>query len=149
MKKICSCCGLERDVEEDFSWKYKDRGIRNTKCKYCQSQVSKQHYQKNKQSYIVRIHTRDEAIFIENRRKLAAYLVCHPCIDCGITDIRVLEFDHVHGIKRDNIARMIQVGCSWSTIESEIAKCEVRCVNCHRIQTIERGGFWRSFGNFI
>jgi hypothetical protein len=31
----------------------------------------------------------------------------------------------------------------WSTIAAEIAKCGVRCANCHRIQTIERGQWWR------
>lgn len=135
-------------MEDDFSWKYKDRGIRNTKCKYCQSQVSKQHYQQHKQSYIVRSHARDEIVLRENRCKLAEYLACHPCADCGITDIRVLEFDHVRGEKKGNISVMIRNSCSWATIEAEIAKCEVGCVNCHRIKTAERGGFWRSFDIF-
>ncbi len=149
MKKICTNCGEERDAEKDFSWKNKDRGIRNSRCKYCQSQVSKQHYQSNKQVYMARSHARDEVVLAENRHRLAAYLADHPCVDCGMTDIRVLEFDHVRGTKRGNIAMMLQRGrCSWATIEAEIAKCEVRCVNCHRIKTAERGGFWRSFGNF-
>ncbi len=148
MKQICTTCGEERNAEDDFSWKYKNRGIRNTKCKHCQSQVSKQHYQKHKLSYMVRSHARDEVVLRENRRKLAAYLACHPCVDCGITDIRVLEFDHVRGTKRGDIAGMMQLSCSWSTIEAEVVKCEVRCVNCHRIKTAECGGFWRSWGNF-
>ncbi len=37
MKKICLGCGEERDAEQDFSWKYKERGIRRTRCKFCQS----------------------------------------------------------------------------------------------------------------
>lgn len=130
-------------MEDDFSWKYKDRGIRNTKCKCCQSQVSKQHYQRHKHSYIVRSHARDEIVLRENRCKLAEYLACRPCVDCGVTDIRVLEFDHVRGEKYENISRMIQ-SSSWKAIEAEIAKCEVRCANCHRIKTVERGQWWRA-----
>jgi deoxycytidylate deaminase len=97
MKKICPGCGKERDCEQDFNWKYKVRGIRHSRCRYCMSQVSKQHYQDNKQSYMARIHARDKEILQDNRGKLAAYLTDHPCIDCGQTDIRILDLDHVRG----------------------------------------------------
>jgi hypothetical protein len=143
MKKICTGCGMERDAEQDFSWKHKDRDIRHTRCKFCQSQVSKQHYKDNKQSYINRVRTREIQAIEDCQRKLAEYLASHPCIDCGQTDIRVLEFDHVRGKKSDNISRMLGVGYSWATIEAEIAKCDVRCVNCHRIKTGKEGGSWR------
>lgn len=143
MKKICPGCNLERDAELDFSWKYKDRGIRNTRCRFCQSQISKQHYKNNKQSYFDRARVRETVVTEDNQKKLAEYLSCHPCVDCGETDIRVLDFDHVRGKKSDEVSRMMSTGCSWSTIEAEIAKCEVRCANCHRIKTIERSGSWR------
>jgi hypothetical protein len=79
----------------------------------------------------------------ENRQKLYIYLSKHPCIDCGETDLRVLEFDHLRGNKSANIARLLHNAVSWATIEKEIAKCEVRCANCHRIKTNERGNWWR------
>lgn len=143
MKKICPGCGEERDAELDFSWKYKDRGIRNTRCKSCQSRVSKEHYTNNKQSYIGRTRVREVLVTEDNRRKLAEYLSCHPCVDCGQTDIRMLDFDHVRGKKSSEISRMMNVGCSWLTIEAEIAKCEVRCANCHRIREGKKNGSWR------
>lgn len=127
MKKICPGCGQERDAEQDFNWRHKERGIRQTRCKYCQSQVSKQHYQNNKQSYFDRVRIREVLVIEDNQKRLADYLRNHPCVDCGQTDIRVLEFDHVHGNKSNNIASMVGEGFSWSTIEAEIAKCEVRC----------------------
>ncbi len=143
MKKICPGCGQERDAEQDFNWRHKERGIRQTQCKYCQSQVSKQHYKNNKQSYFDRVRTREVLVIEDNQKRLVDYLRRHPCVDCGQTDIRVLEFDHVRGNKLNNIARMVGEGFSWSTIEAEIAKCEVRCANCHRIKTNERNGWWR------
>jgi hypothetical protein len=143
MKKTCSGCGEERDAEQDFNWKVKNRGLRQTRCKYCQSQVSKHHYKNNKQSYLDRTRTREVLVTEDNRRRIADYLSLNPCVDCGFTDIRVLEFDHVRGNKSNNIARMVRDGLSWSTIEAEIAKCEVRCANCHRIKTNERSGWWR------
>jgi hypothetical protein len=75
----------------------------------------------------------------ENRQRLYAYLSEHPCVDCGETDVRVLEFDHVRDNKSANIAGLLNNAVSWSTIEKEIAKCDVRCANCHRIKTNERG----------
>ena len=143
MKKICTGCGEERDSEQDFSWKDKGRGKRHTQCKYCQSFVNKQHYRNNKQLLVDRVRTHEVLVIEDNRRRLAEYLTRHPCVDCGCTDIRVLEFDHVQGRKSGNISRMVGLGYSWPTIEAEIAKCKVRCANCHRIKTSERSGSWR------
>jgi hypothetical protein len=145
MKKICIGCGEERDVEQDFNWKYKERGIRNTRCKYCQSELSKVHYRNNKQAYLARAHIRDVHVIDDNRRRIADYLSAHSCVDCGCADVRVLEFDHVHGEKSGNIARMVGEGYSWATIEAEIVKCEVRCANCHRIRESKKNGSWRHF----
>ena len=46
---------------------------------------------------------------------LLDYLSAAPCVDCGERDPVVLDFDHVG---------------------PEIARCEVRCANCHRRRTI-------------
>lgn len=72
----------------------------------------------------------------ENRWKLWAYLVDHPCIDCGETNPVLLEFDHNSGKnKRGDVSRMICDGYAWTTILTEIQKCSVRCANCHRLRT--------------
>lgn len=145
MKKICSGCSEERDVEQDFNWKVKNRGLRHTRCKYCQSLASKQHYKTHKQTYLERVRTREVRVIEDNQKRLAGYLSQHPCIDCGQSDIRVLEFDHVRGNKSNNIAWMVGKGSSWSTIETEIEKCEVRCANCHRIKECGKSRSWRHF----
>lgn len=80
----------------------------------------------------------------ENKHRLYDYLSSHSCVDCGNTDVRVLEFDHVRGSKEANITRLLGSAAPWEIIEAEIAKCEVRCTNCHRIKTSGRGGFWRN-----
>lgn len=78
--------------------------------------------------------------------RLRGYLVSQMaggCADCGTTDLRVLDFDHVRGIKIDNINRML-LYANLETLRSEVAKCEVRCKNCHAIATFRRlGGTWR------
>src|SRR5260370_8431284 len=138
MKKICSSCGEERDAEKDFSWRYKERGIRQPRCKYCQSEMSKLHYQNNKQAYNERTHSSKAQALTENRSRISSYLSTHPCVDCGQADIRLLEFDHVNGQKSRGIANLLTWGFNWSTIEAEIAKVEVRCATCHRIKPIYR-----------
>jgi hypothetical protein len=144
MKKVCTSCGLEREAEEDFRWEYKARGIRMTRCKYCQSELSKLHYKKNKQAYKDRSLLRKNQILIENKYRLYNYLSSHPCVDCGKTDIRIFEFDHVYGQKSGEISDLLRQGYNWSTIEIEMTKCEVRCANCHRIKTFQGAGSWRS-----
>ncbi|MFL5733498.1 MAG: hypothetical protein ACJ78Q_09880 [Chloroflexia bacterium] len=52
----------------------------------------------------------------------------------------VLEFDHVSGEKKGNISELALRYGSWETILAEIAKCEVRCANCHRRITAKRIG---------
>ena len=73
-----------------------------------------------------------------NRKFVESYLLSHPCIDCGNSDIRVLEFDHVRGEKLGNISHAVQRAWSIEKLKAEIDKCEVRCCNCHRIITINR-----------
>ena len=56
---------------------------------------------------------------IRNRHQLIEYLKDHHCIDCGESDIRVLDFDHVRGEKSFNIGTAItilQVGSGQTTI---------------------------------
>lgn len=79
-----------------------------------------------------------------NQRKVVEYLLSHHCVDCGESDMTVLEFDHVKGIKRNNVSTLIKDGYSWKSVQQEIDKCEVRCANCHRRRTSMNGLFFKS-----
>lgn len=63
------------------------------------------------------------------RAQIDEYLNAHPCVDCGETDIQVLQFDHVFGEKSFNITE--DAARAWAKVVAEIAKCEIRCANCH------------------
>ena len=56
------------------------------------------------------------------------YLLTHPCVDCGATDPVILEFDHRVPTHKD--CSVHQCG-NFAQREREIAKCDVRCCNCH------------------
>lgn len=60
------------------------------------------------------------------------------CIDCGYNEHGVaLQFDHI-GDKKQSVSNLIRSDYAWSTILKEIAKCEVRCANCHAVMTAYR-----------
>ena len=73
-----------------------------------------------------------------NKEYVNEYKQRHPCVDCGETDIKVLDFDHVRGTKRFNLADAVWSGYSVSAIRDEIYKCEIRCKPCHGRVTAER-----------
>lgn len=68
------------------------------------------------------------------KRKMMEFYKDHPCVDCGETDPRVLDFDHINN-KKHNISTLLRKEYSWDSILKEAAKCEVRCANCHRKKT--------------
>jgi len=76
------------------------------------------------------------------RYNLWMYYKAHPCVDCGESRPEVLELDHVRGEKFNDISTMITRRYAWTTILSEIAKCEVRCANCHRLRTARTFGWY-------
>jgi hypothetical protein len=69
------------------------------------------------------------------------FLKNHPCVDCGESDLIVLEFDHLTD-KSFAVAYGIR-NCNWDSVLAEIAKCDVVCANCHGRRTAQRRGYLR------
>jgi hypothetical protein len=63
------------------------------------------------------------------RSVVRGHLLTHPCVDCGETDLDVLEFDH-----REPRKKKFLVGRAPTPLlaRREIEKCDIRCANCHR-----------------
>lgn len=99
------------------------------------SAYQKKWYAENKEAHKQACNARRDRQVVENQKRIVEYLRRHPCVDCGETDIVVLQFDHVRGKKFKEIGRMM--ACSWKTIEREIAKCVVRCANDHTRRTLK------------
>jgi hypothetical protein len=70
---------------------------------------------------------------------LREYLKDHPCIDCGETNTILLEFDH-QGDKKFGIANAARTRVTIASLAAEVAKCHVRCANCHRRKTYKERG---------
>ena len=139
-QKRCCRCGEYKELAE-FNFKNRATGVLHTFCRGCQHAWNRAHYQRNKATYIANARRNTAVYQSENLRRLMDYLLKHPCIDCGERDPVVLDFDHRDpSMKRMEVSVLLQRAAGWSTIETEIAKCDVRCANCHRRRTaIQRG----------
>lgn len=68
----------------------------------------------------------------DHRDKLNCIKLERGCIDCGYKiNPSALHFDHKSN-KRFGLAQSMLY--SWDTILKEIAKCDIRCANCHAIR---------------
>ena len=141
-RKVCNHCGVEKD-EDEFNWRYKALGIRNSACRDCQHGHNKKYYEGDaKEKHLKQVKERTEAARDAAREYVYQYLLRHPCEICGEPDPRVLEFHHV-GAKDLAITRMVTGGWSIKRIQLEIDKCQVLCSNCHRRVTVEERGWFR------
>ncbi len=130
--KLCTGCKEEKEEREFHKDNASPDGLRY-RCKTCRSTEAKLYHKTYENTS--RRHRKQANVL-----KLVAYLKEHPCVDCGEDDIIVLEFDHLPEFeKKANISRLMDY--SWEIIAEEIAKCEVRCANCHRRKTAQRAGW--------
>ena len=136
--KQCSKCSLKKSLEEFGNNKSKKDG-KQPYCKVCGRETDRKHY-KNNSDRRSKIRQSNKNAISRNRQFVLDYLSTHYCIDCGESDPIVLEFDHLKD-KRKEVSKMVYEAYSIIQIENEIAKCEVRCANCHRRKTFERFGF--------
>ena len=140
--RVCSRCKKVLD-DIDFNWKIK--GIsRAYNCRKCSQEYIKSHYERNRKYYLEKAE--------RNRKKnrqacfeyLKTYLSQHPCVDCGEKDIIVLEFDHKEWKKkRANVGDLLANNATPNKLAREVAKCEIRCANCHRRKTMRENNSWR------
>lgn len=136
MKKCTKC--LIKKSDDSFSWKVKSKGRRSPVCKVCHKDYRDKHYLDNKDYYVDRAKEWKE----KERVRFYSWLKTQHCLDCGNSDFRVLDFDHINDDKSFNIAEKVG-NVTLETLMIEINKCEIVCANCHRIRTAERGDFYK------
>ncbi len=137
--KICSLCKVEKEKTE-FSFRIKDKNILQPHCKQCRKIIDFEFYKNNPQ--IKREKKERSKITKErNNNYLYQFLLNHPCVDCKESDPVVLDFDHLFD-KKGNVSEMAE-SVSLKTLKAEIAKCVIRCANCHRRKTAREFGYFK------
>ena len=126
--KECTRCGqIKRKVEFARDNRNTKSGIKSY-CKECDNKRPDKDTRK-----------------LRNKNFVYEYLHKNPCVNCGITDIRVLEFNHIKPGKVADVTDLMHRGVSIRRITEEIDKCEVRCRNCHKERTWEQNNYWKEF----
>ena len=134
--KYCSPCKQDKPLTEFAKHANRKDGFQSV-CKGCQSRYGKARYQDTKEAF----KERNKKLRIRNQVVVSEYLKGKKCADCPITNPVVLTFDHVRGKKLWTISDMVKHSWGLKTIFEEIAKCEIRCFNCHMIKdSLRRGG---------
>lgn len=140
--KTCRRCKKEKLSEKFHKDNRQPDGL-FIYCKKCRRFDSHEHYENNKVVIKKRVRKAVLRYRERNQKFLLEYLGKHPCVDCGESDVVVLEFDHIKGDKKKGVAKMVREGLSLQTIQKEIDKCEVVCANCHKKRTYSRANSYR------
>lgn len=139
--KRCAHCKELKDLTE-FAYSNKLLKTHQKHCRDCMRKFNRQSYERRSEKKKQEIEENRKAQREAIRQYIWDYLSTHPCVDCGESDPKVLEFDHVRGRKKSNIGNLATQGYSISSVRKEIAKCEVRCANCHRRKTADERGWY-------
>jgi len=138
--KKCTQCNETKDISEFY--KQKDRFT--SRCKSCIKANFKSKYDDDelfRQKKLANTAKQHENLRKSITMKILTILKETGCKDCGEKDPIVLDFDHIRD-KTLGVSRMVRNHTSWETIEAEIAKCEVRCSNCHRKKTAKERNYY-------
>lgn len=138
--KVCTDCQKLLPHEAFAKNASKSDGLQN-KCKECKKLYNITYYSVNKDRHKETRAESRQRIRDENTAKMVELLRNSECMDCGNSDIRVLEFDHL-GDKSFTIGGRFQ-SMSWDRVLTEIEKCDIVCANCHKIRTAERANNYR------
>lgn len=146
--KPCSNCSIVKSTSE-YYFRDKIKGVLHTSCKQCYTEKRKlsfkKHYEKYGDEYRKRALIRKQRIVKIRRAQILEYFRGKYCANCGITDVRVLDFDHIdRSSKSFAISKALTDGLSWGKIIDEIGKCQILCANCHRIRTSEQFNWYKS-----
>ena len=135
LRRTCRLCGTDKPLSE-FPLRSARTGVRQHICLACQREASARRYATAVGRPVRTQRSRGTALHAVLVARVFEYLIEHPCATCGETDPIVLDFDHREA-KIANVADLVRDGALWESIAAEMAKCDVRCANCHRRRTVE------------
>ena len=149
MTKKCSICRKDKvcsENKETSEFHRRANGKWYSYCKECHREYTAAHYEAHKAKYLAKARRHNDEYRERIYEWLFQYFLEHPCVDCGETNPIVLEFDHRDGEKKEREVSTFIKNHGLRKVQQEVAKCEVRCSNCHLKRTaIQCGWYWIEF----
>lgn len=136
--KFCGKCNENLSLDK-FSVSASKKDGLQTYCTEHMKEYRKAHYHNNKEKYAAnkaRLKLKIKMFVLEIKNNT-------PCVDCGIiyeNEPWLTEFDHLSD-KLDTISKLMAYG-SFQKLKTEILKCELVCLICHRRRSAKRGKWW-------
>lgn len=96
-----------------------------------QRKHQREHYARNAKRIIREVHERRGRIrdFVRGLKEGKS------CQHCGFSNPLALDFHHRDASHKDlALAKVIEQGWGEERILAEVAKCDLLCANCHRIE---------------
>ena len=128
----CKTCGVEFHKEE---------GNHRRDCPDCVSDKRMAYYDANRDKFADRNKAKaDKRVALHEW--IIKYKLDNPCVDCGETRPPTLHFDHIdRSDKIMEVSKMVGQVRPLEMVIAEVAKCDVRCVDCHKIKTGDELGW--------
>lgn len=137
--KMCSSetCSFAGQLQPLSNFSFRAPGKHRARCKTCCNARYREWYSTaDKTTHLTNVQTRRENQRHSNRTRLAALAKNVSCVDCGIKNPNIIEWDHRDPkTKTYALSTLASRAVSWDTIETELAKCDPRCTNCHMYRT--------------
>lgn len=139
--KNCTKCKTDKALSE-FSKRTASSDGLNSWCKKCKRAGDRSTYNSSpSRKLYITSHRKEHRLVI--RQFIYDYLHSHPCVDCGNDNPIVLQFDHRDAdLKINNVSHMID--SLLPAVVEEIAKCDVRCANCHAVRTARQFNWYKN-----
>lgn len=137
MKK-CWRCGIEK-AEDDYPYRDKERGVRQTTCKECARAQAKAWYQKNKERHQKTAAVAGKRWRAKRRGQLEQVLdecKARPCADCKQSfPACAMRFEPIGaGVTNKTLTEAIRRYDDPAAILELAAHFEVVCANCQSIR---------------
>lgn len=140
--KRCVICRRRQPLSE-FNLKRASADGFQPHCRDCNRAACRDYYRRKRAQHLRDVTVNRWAYVARNRAVIFAHLIEHPCVDCGEADPIVLEFDHASGEKLGEVPELAARPVALARLRSEMAKCVIRCVNCHLRRTARSQGWWK------
>lgn len=142
-RKLCQLNNCNAISSGNFCRKHKKQNIKNDEkqCHRClnikpltEFKKDNCHINYENCANCLKYNKKNSLIRHQNRRKFLLQIKIDmggKCVDCGIEDLEVLEFDHITNDKLTEVRRIY----NYKGMLDEAKKCTLRCCNCHFIKT--------------